>query len=661
MVDHSFLADLVFTFGIGLLFVVLLARLRIPGIVALMLAGIVAGPSGLHVIGPERVEMLAEIGIVLLLFTVGLDFSLGTARQAWRRILGGGSLQIAGTAALAVAALLATGGSLRLAIFIGMFVALSSTAIVLNGLAARNELSSPHGLLMTGVLLLQDLAIVVLLLLVPILSGQTPLSAAPVAVGKALVAIAAVTLVSRYALPPVLRLVTASGRREAFPLAILVASVGIAWASSLLGVSMAIGAFLAGLMLAESEYSHQAYAEIRGLRDVLGALFFISLGMLVDIGAALRYLPAILGVTALIIAGKALAAASALRIAGAPTRVAITAGLGLAQVGEFSFILGSAGVDAGLLPPTMWQVLLGSSILTMMVTPSLLVAAPALGARLRSFAASSKEVEEPASQQEEDHVIILGFGVGGRMVARALRELRVPYLILELNGATVREARMAGEHIVYGDAMSPESLTGAGVDRAAAVVSLMSDPDASERMIRAVRAVAPDVPIVVRTRYRLESERLLKLGATVAVAEELEASLEVLAQLMVRLHVPGNVVEPLLDVFRRESVGVRTVRAPSAPMDSLPNPIQQMPVATHQIEPGHWAIGRSLAEIELRAKTGAAVLAIRRGDRYSTSPGGDTRIAEGDILYLLGDDSDIALARRHLSDAEAGDPVAVKE
>jgi CPA2 family monovalent cation:H+ antiporter-2 len=424
---------------------------------------------------------------------------------------------------------------------------------------------------------------------------------------------------------------------------------------------MAIGAFLAGLMLAESEYSHQAYAEIRGVRDVLAALFFISLGMLVDVSAALRYLPAILGVAALIIVAKALAAGGALRIAGAPTRVAVTAGIGLAQVGEFSFILGRAGLDAGLMPPTMWQVLLGSSILTMMVTPSLLAAAPALGARLRTLGGKSPDAGEAAPHHAEDHVIILGFGIGGRLVARALRDLRIPYLVLELNGAVVRAARTEGEHIVYGDAMSPESLTGAGIARAAGVVSLISDPDATERMIRAVRAAAPEVPIIVRTRYRLESERLLALGATVAVAEELEASLEVLAQLLVRLHVPGNVVEPLLDVFRRQSVGVRTVRAPSAPWDALPRPIQQMPVATHQIESGHWAVGRSLAEIELRAKTGAAVLAIRRGERYSTSPGGDTQLAEGDTLYLLGDDSDIALARRHLSGDAADDLAVVKE
>jgi CPA2 family monovalent cation:H+ antiporter-2 len=647
MIDHSLLADLLSTFAIGLVFVVGLARLRVPSLVALMLAGIVTGPSGLGIIdSPARVDALAEIGIVLLLFTVGLDFSLGTVKQVWRRTLAGGSLQIVGTAAVVASALILVDIAPRLAIFIGLFVALSSTAIVLNGLAARNELASPHGRLMTGVLLLQDLAIVALLLLVPILSGQTPLTAAPPAVAKALLAIAVVALASRYGLPLILRIVTTSGRREAFPLAILVASVGTAWASTLLGLSMAVGAFLAGLMLAESEYSHQAYAEIRGVRDVLAALFFISLGMLVDLGAASQYLPTIVGVAVLLVVVKAVPAAAALLVAGASIRVAATAGIGLAQVGEFSFILGRAGIDAGLVPATTWQVLLGASILTMMATPSLLNVAPSVGARLRSR--SPLDADSVAGQPLRDHVIIFGFGVGGRLVARALRELGIPYLIFELNGATVTAARAAGEHIVYGDAMSPESLHGAGLERAAGVVSLISDPASAERMIRSVRDISPTIPIIVRARYRLESERLIALGATVAVAEELEASLEVLAQLLVRLQVAGNVIEPLVDVFRRELVGLRTVRAPSAALAALPEAIQRMPVATHQVNPGQWAIGRSLAEINLRALTGASILAIRRADRYMTSPAADESIAEGDTLYLLGDDSDIALARQRL-------------
>lgn len=650
MADHALLVHLLATYAIGLVFVVLLARLRVPAIVALMLAGVLAGPSGIAIIKtPEEVETLAEIGIVLLLFTVGLDFSLAAMKQIWRSIVVAGSLQIVGTAALVAAALGVGGISIRLAIFVGLFVALSSTAIVLKGLAEHNQLSSPHGRLTVGILLLQDLAIVVLLLMVPILSGRTPISAAGGAIGRALLAIAAVAGFARVLLPPILRLVTSSGRREAFPLAILVASVGTAWAASLVGLSMAIGAFLAGLMLAESEFSHQAYAEIRGVRDILAALFFISLGMLVDLGAAVNHVPAILAIAAGIIAVKAVAATGALLAPGAPLRVAVTAAIGLSQVGEFSFILGRAGVDAGLVPAAMWQTLLGASILTMIATPSLLAVAPLVAARFRPRTSAGGDLETDATDARlRDHVVILGFGVGGQLVARALGELRVPYLILELNGATVRQARAAGEHIVYGDAMSPESLHGAHIDRAAALVSLMSDPDATERMVRAVRAISPTVPIIVRTRYRLEAERLLGIGATVAVAEELEASLEVLAQLLTRLQVAGNVIEPLLDVFRRESVGFRPLRAPRPQFDSLPEAIQQMPVATHKVEAGNWAVGRSLAEIDLRAATGASILAIHSGPDYTTSPAADTQIREGDILYLTGDDSDVALARHRI-------------
>jgi CPA2 family monovalent cation:H+ antiporter-2 len=657
MTEHALLADLVFTYAIGLVCIVLLARLRIPAIVALMIAGVVAGPSGFGIIRtPEEVETLAEIGIVLLLFTVGLDFSLAAMKQIWRTILLAGSLQMIGTAALVTAALGLGGISRRLAVFVGLFVALSSTAIVLKGLAERNQLSAPHGRLMVGILLLQDLAIVVLLLLVPILSGRTPLSAAGSAIGKAVLAIAIIAGVARVLLPPVLRLVTASGRREAFPLAILVASVGTAWAASLVGLSMAIGAFLAGLMLAESEFSHQAYAEIRGVRDILGALFFISLGMLLDLSAALPHLPAIVAIAAGIIVVKAIAATGAVLASAAPLRVAITAAIGLAQVGEFSFILGRAGVDAGLIPTSMWQTLLGASILTMIATPSLLAVAPSIAVKVLRRRQSEKEDSSAAGESPDPltpaagHVIILGFGVGGQLVVRALRELRVRYLILELNGATVRQARSAGEPIVYGDAMSPESLEGAHIGSAAAIVSLMSDADATERMVRAVRARAASLPIIVRTRFRLEAEKLQKLGATFAVAEELEASLEVLAQLLARLHVAGNVIEPLVDVFRRESVGgFRPVRAPRASFDSLPEAIHRMPVATHEVKPGEWAVGRSLLELDLRATTNATILAIQSGSAYTTSPPADARIQAGDILYLLGDDSDIALARHRIA------------
>ena len=651
MPDHSLLAGLVLTYAIALALIVLLARLRVPSIVALMLAGVVAGPAGIRVIKtPEEVEMLSEIGIVLLLFTVGLDFSLTAMRQIWRTILSAGTLQIVGTAAVVATALAMTLNlSFQLALFIGLFVALSSTAIVLKGLAERNELASPHGRLTVGILLLQDLAIVVLLLLVPILSGHTPLSAVPMALGRAVLAIAAVAGASRIVLPALLRFVTASRRREAFPLAILVASVGTAWLGSQIGLSMAVGAFLAGLMLAESEFSHQAFAEVRPVRDVLSGLFFISLGMLIDLTVVLDHLPLVLALAAAIIVSKAAVATGSLLASMSPIRVAITAGIGLAQVGEFSFILGRAGVDSGLLPPAMWQTLLGASVATMVATPSLLAIAPSVASWIRT-SERTRRPEAGGIPHLTKHVIVLGFGVGGQLVARSMRDLGVPYLILELNGTTIRRAKAQGELIFYGDATSPESLHAAGVDDALAVVSMLSDPDAAERMVKVVREMSPTIPIVVRTRYRLEADRLLAHGATVAVAEELEASLEVLAQLLSRLQVAGNVIETLLEVFRRESFSMRPVRAPRAMLQSLPEAIQQMPISTYRLDEGKWAVGRSLTEINLRASTGASILALQRGASYLTALSPDERLQEGDVLYIVGDDSDILLARQLLSE-----------
>jgi CPA2 family monovalent cation:H+ antiporter-2 len=294
--------------------------------------------------------------------------------------------------------------------------------------------------------------------------------------------------------------------------------------------------------------------------------------------------------------------------------------------------------------------MLGSSVATMVLTPVILAFAPSLAARLSARLGGGRAAaDEHGIPHLSGHVIVVGFGVGGQLVARALRDLDVPYLVLELNGATVQKHRAEGERIFYGDATSPESLHAAGAESALAIVSVASDPDAALRMVKSVRELSPTVPVVVRTRYRIEADRLQQAGATVAVAEELEASLEVVAQLLARLHVAGNTIEPLLDMFRRELVSLRPVRAPRAMLQSLPEAIQQMPVATHRLGGGQWAIGQTLGEINLRAATGASVLAIQRGDTYITALAPDERVLEGDVLYLTGDESDVLLARERLA------------
>jgi len=657
MPEHSLLPELVLTYALALVLILALARLRIPPIVSFIIAGTIAGPTGAGIVRTqEDVNLLADLGIVLLLFTVGLEFSLSEIQRIWKAVVFGGMLQIGATAvAIWLLVFLGIHGSWRTGIFIGLFVALSSTAIVLRELSSRNQLDAPHGRLMVGILLFQDLCIVALLLLVPILSGKTALSGVPMVLVRAAAAIGAVAVVSRLVLPILFGLVARSGRREAFPLAVLIASIGTAWVSSLLGISMALGAFLGGLILADGEYSHQAHAEIRPLRDILAGLFFVSLGMLADFGTIMGQLPLILAVTIVLIIVKSIVAAGALWIVSTPLRVAVTAGIGLAQIGEFSFILGRSGLDEGLLSSGQWQVLLASSIATMVVTPALVAIAPRVGLWMATrFGGQAKQAELIDGEHEHlsNHVVILGFGVGGRLLGRGLRQLAVPYMILDLNGATVRASRREGESIFYGDATNEDALRGAGVERARAIVAVLSDPYASIRAVTAIRAVNATVPIIVRTRYRGEAEAMLRLGATVAVAEEMEASLEVVAQVFARLDVPGNVIEVLVDGYRRESSGIRQVRAPSQPLDTLPSAISETPIASHQLGAGEWAVGRTLAEVNLRAETGALIIAVATNGRHITSPPADLRLGEGDVLYLMGDDSDVMLARRRLTGAQ---------
>jgi CPA2 family monovalent cation:H+ antiporter-2 len=356
-------------------------------------------------------------------------------------------------------------------------------------------------------------------------------------------------------------------------------------------------------------------------------------------------------VAALLIAVKATVATAALVVAATTLRVAVTAAIDLAQIGEFSFILGRSGLEVGLITPAQWQILLAASIATMVVTPALLGIAPKAGTWLADrFAPTQPKEDDQVEAHLSGHVVILGYGMGGQLLGRALRQLGSAYVILDLNGATVRQARKEGESIFFGDATNEDALRAAGVERARAVVAVLSDPYASARALTAIRSISADVPVIVRTRYHSEAETAMAQGANVAVAEEMEASLEVLAQTFARLDVPGNLIDVLLDSYRRESVGIRPVRAPGQPLESLPSAISKVPIATHALRDGDWAVSRTLADVNLRAETGALVIAVHQRGRYITSPPADLTLSSGDVLYLLGDDSDILLARRRLSD-----------
>ena len=654
MSHGGLLQELVIVYAVALALLVVAGRLSVPPIVALILSGVITGPAGLRIVGTQAdVEMLAEIGIALLLFTAGLDFSVSGLRRTWGRVVFGGTAQMVVTAAIVMAIALALGASsVRRMLVLGLFVALSSTAIVIKELTRHNQAHSPHGQLAIGVLLLQDLAVVVLLVLTPVLfGGGAALEGASLAgaIVRVTAVLAGVALVARMVLPALVRLVSTTGR-EAFSLAVLLASIGTAWLTALAGLSMAVGAFLAGLVLAESEVSHQVHAEVRPLRDLLASLFFISVGMLVEPRALAGHVPLLLGLAGVILVVKSIAAAGAFALTRTPLRVAAAAGVALAQVGEFSLLFGGTARTAGLISDRDWQPLLGAAILTMMAAPGMVALAPAAGARVAGWWRRGASPEPTASAHMSGHVVILGYGAGGRVIARALRDIGVPFVALDLNGQTVRQATAAGEPLVYADVTAPDALEAAGVAHAAAVVAVVSDPDATERAVRSIRTVAPSVPIVARTRYRLEADRLRRAGATVAVAEEIEASFEVVAQLLARLEVPGNIAEVLLGTYRQATYAepVQSARAAAVPFDALPAELAAAPVQLFRLAPDAWGVARTLGEIDLRADTGATILAIRRDRRTITSPAADVQLAAGDDLYLMGDEAHVRVAQRRL-------------
>ncbi len=622
------------------------ARLRIPPVVALLLTGLLIGPSGFGWIADsEEVEIFAEIGVVLLLFVIGLELSLERLRELRRPFLLGGSVQASVTAALATGASLALGFAINLAIFFGFVIALSSTAIVLKLYGDRRETDTPHGRTVLGILLFQDFLIVPMIVLVPVLAGEVGASPTDLILrfGGSLAAIGAIVVAARRIAPSLFDRIARTRIRETFVLGSLGICLALAWVTHALGFSLALGAFVAGLLVSETEYSHQAIADVAPFRDFFASVFFISIGMLVDLRFAVTHLPAILGLAAAIVAVKILVAGGAAAAVGLPARIRIMVGLSLAQVGEFSFVLMEVGRAHGLLETRAYQVLLSSAVLTMLATPLLVHLGPtAAGVWARLWGTRpSRDLEETAAAIQ-DHVIVLGFGAAGHLLAQVLREARIPYVIVELNSETVKRGRRKGEPIFYGDATRRDVLEHAGIDRARLVVFAISDPDALRRAVRASRDLNPAVEIVVRTRRITEIEELQTLGADKVVAEEFETAIEIFTLVLHRYHVPRNVVRAQIRVLRGE--GYQMLRSPGRGKGVSEAVLDALGAGTTDIfrlDRGSPVAGRSLRDLDLRRRTGATVLAIVREDEPFPNPAADTVLEAGDDLVLVGSHAEI--------------------
>lgn len=659
------LSDLVIVFAVSAAVVFAFGRLRVPSVVGLLVAGVVVGPYGLSLVSDVHVvEVLAEIGVVVLLFTVGLEFSLSRLLVMLPTMARVGLPQVAGTTLVVVAATWWYLGTWPQAVFAGMLVAMSSTAIVLKILADRGETATPHGRVAVAVLLLQDLLVVAAMLSVPLLAqaaGSQPPPPAPgsdsidhatglftdplASVAAGLAVVAAVLVVGRLIVPRILHEVVRLRNRELFLMTIVIACLGTAAVTAQAGLSLALGAFLAGLVLSESEYGHQAFTEVLPFRDTLASLFFVSVGMLLDIRFVVEHAWLVAVSVVAIMLGKAVITALPAVVAGYPPRTSLLAGAALAQVGEFSFVLGSRGAEAGLLSHDDYQTFLAAAVITMAVTP--LVSAPLPGwlerlSRSRLCGRWLAEASPPdAASQLSDHVIIAGFGLNGRNLAAALAEFGVPHVVLELNPETVRRERALGLDIHYGDCTRAAVLEHAGIARARACVLAISDAASTRRSVRAARELAPAVRILVRSEYVAEVDELRQLGADEVIPAEFETALALFDRLLSIYDVPEGTIDEFADRMRLESYGF--LRAAPRVRHRARNGMQ--PRAC-RVPPGSPAAGRSIGDLRLRSATGATVVGIRHEGRLVTNPGPDYRFAVGDEVTVVGTPDQQAAVRR---------------
>jgi len=646
--ETPLLRDILIVLVLATAILLLAHRIRLPAMVGLLITGVIAGPHGFGLLrGAHEVEVMAEVGVVLLLFTIGMEFSLAKLFLIRRIALIGGLMQVTLTTAIAWGVCRAAGYTDATSIHVGFLVSLSSTAIVLKALQERTEIESPHGRIALGILIFQDIAVVPMILVTPFLAGSGSFDAA--SFGSLAVKIVAVLVGlwagTRYIVPWILDQVARARSRELFVLSIVALCLTIAWITSSVGLSLGLGAFLAGLMVAESPYSHHSLGGILPFRDVFTSIFFVSIGMLLDlrflVANPLLVLAAVAGV--LLLKGIVIALIGmALRY---PVRNAVHGGIALSQVGEFSFILAHAGVAAGLLGGELHQTFLATSVMTMALTPFLLQAAPAVAhaAQSRFLPRGVGRRSTVGGQADEeqldlaDHVVVIGFGFAGHNIAKAARYANLPYVIIESNVETVRNELRNGEPIFYGDATYHATLEHAGIGRARIVAIVINDTIATRQITATARSLNPSAHIIARTRFTREIAALRELGATDIIPEEFETSVEISARILTHYLVSPESISSFVDGVRQDHYGMyRSTADQTAPLVDLTWDQSDLEVSMIDVQSGSQLEGISLAESGLRGTYGVTVLEIRRQGARIANPAGDVRLVSGDVLVVMG-------------------------
>ena len=655
MHDLSVLRDLALIVGLAIPIVALAHRVRLPPLVAFLLTGVVIGPSGAGLIpDPDAVSALSEIGVVLLLFSIGLELSLSEVLRWGRSVLVAGGAQAAGMIALVMLIGAALGAPPGRTLFYGFLAAMSSTAVVTRAYADRSELDTPAGRESVAILLFQDLCVVPFMLLVPLLAGRGEAAGGGLwlRVAGGLAVVAALVVAGRTVVRWTLDRVVLLRDRELFTLCVGFVAIATALVTAGAGFSLAIGAFLAGLIISESEYGLQALSDVLPFRALFSGVFFTSIGMLLDVPLVLEQPLVAVGAALALIAAKTMVTAGAVLLRGRSLDVGLMTGLSLAQVGEFSFVLAAAGLPLGLFAGDDYQRFLSVAALSMMATPFLVAAARPfadfVGRRRRAWQ-RSEDRAAPAREAgaAQGHAVIVGYGVAGRYLTRMLQAAGIKAVVIDQNAELVRQARDDGVPAVFGDGTRHAVLERVAGARARIIVYAVSSPVDERRGAAAAHEVAPAARVVVRTRYVRSIDDLMRQGATDVVVEEFEASLELFARALRSYEIPAARIAHELDTVRSEHYALlRGAAAPDLKLDTLKHLGIHEALELVEVEEGAAAAGESARTLDLRRRTGAIQVAVVRRGTPLYRRDDAFRYEVGDTAVLVGD--------REALDAAAG-------
>lgn len=639
--------DLLILLLFSVIVVLILNRFKLPSILGFLLTGLIIGPHGFSLVkASEEIDIIAEIGVILLLFVIGMELSIRQLLNMRRMVFIGGSIQVLLVVTVTTGVAYFLDFTITEAVFIGFLFSLSSTAIVLKILNDRNELSSPHGRNALGILIFQDIIVVPMILVTPILAGESgELGPSIVSLVIKFSLVIVLTFVgARYIIPALFYQVAKTKSKELFIITTIAVCFLVAYLTSIAGLSLALGAFLAGLIISESAYSHQATSIILPFREVFTSFFFISIGMLLNLSFLIENWFMVLILVVSLFIFKTMLVGSAAALLKFPKTTILLTGLSLFQVGEFAFILSKTGIEYGLISDEMNQYFLSASIISMILTPFVFMSFGTIKKRLIRTLDDKIAPQELSTFSDEsthynDHLVIIGYGLNGQNVARAAREADIPYVIIEFNPDTVKQEKANGEPIIYGDAAEDHILHEVAIGAARSVVIAISNKESTEEITKKVRENNQSAFLIVRTRYIKEIDHLLDLGADEVIPEEFETSIEIFSLVLHNYMVPVNEIEHLVYDIRSDRYQLfRNSDRRQPKIRAIPD--LQIRCVYVYADSGD-IVGKPLKESDIRNKFGINILAIERDKEVISNVTPDMKIERDDKLFVSGDSEHI--------------------